>query len=66
MEINRESRILDIVEIYPQMEEIFKPYDDVIGKCVMCHHLFDTLEDFATQYNMDLEVLLNSLKSRID
>lgn len=63
MKITKKSTILDIVEKYPQMEEVFKPYDEIIGKCIMCHHLFDTLEEFSELYKLDIEAILIELNS---
>lgn len=62
--IKKEDRILDIVSDYPETENLFKPYDEVIGKCVMCHHLFETLEEFTNIYNLDLKDLLDNLNRK--
>lgn len=65
MKITEKSKILEIVEECPQLEEVFKPYDEIIGKCVMCHYLFDTLEEFCSSNNLNKEVLLNKLIEKI-
>ncbi|MCR3955063.1 MAG: hypothetical protein NUK57_02135 [Gudongella sp.] len=59
--IRKEDKILDIVSDYPQTEEIFKPYDEIIGKCVMCSHLFETVEEFSNMYGLDMGELLEKL-----
>ncbi|HMM70217.1 hypothetical protein [Gudongella oleilytica] len=58
------DKILDIVADHPEKEVIFKPYDDLIGKCVMCSHLFDTIEEFCKMYGLDEAELLRKLNSR--
>lgn len=63
MKITEKSKILEIVEECPQLEEVFKPYDEIIGKCVMCNHLFDTLEEFSELYKLDIEAILIELNS---
>lgn len=63
--ISKDDKILDIVSDYPQAEEIFKPYDDIVGKCVMCNHLFETVEEFSDMYGLDMEDLLKKLNKSI-
>ena len=58
--IDKDMKIIDIVSEYPEKEEVFKPYDQIIGKCVMCHHLFETVEEFCSMYGLDeTELLVN-------
>ncbi|MGM0396790.1 MAG: hypothetical protein ACQEP4_07010 [Bacillota bacterium] len=63
--IKKEDKILDIVSDYPQTEDVFKPYDEKIGKCVMCNHLFETVEEFAEMYGLDIEELLSRLNKTL-
>jgi len=65
MMIRGQDKILDIVSDYPQTEEIFKPYDEIVGKCVMCNHLFETVEEFSDMYGLDMEDLLKKLNKSI-
>jgi len=65
MEVTKDSLILDLVMEYPQLEDVFKPYDEIIGKCVMCHHLFETLDEFSSLYNLVLSSLLSEIKEKI-
>ena len=65
MMIRGQDKILDIVSDYPQTEEIFKPYDEIVGKCVMCNHLFETVEEFSDMYGLDVEDLLKKLNKSI-
>ena len=61
--IKKDDRILDIVSDHPKTEAVFKPYDEKIGKCVMCHHLFETVDEFVKMYNLDLNILLEKLNN---
>ncbi|WP_409227048.1 hypothetical protein [Gudongella sp. SC589] len=63
--ISKENKILDLVSDYPQTEEIFKPYDEIIGKCVMCNHLFETVGEFSEMYGLDMEELLEKLNKAV-
>lgn len=65
MMISGQDKILDIVSDYPQTEEIFNPYDEIVGKCVMCNHLFETVEEFSDMYGLDMEDLLKKLNKSI-
>jgi len=58
-------QILYIVEKYPETEEVFRFYDDIAGKCTMCHNLFDSLENFALEYEIDLDDLILKLNKKI-
>lgn len=59
-------KILDIVADYPSTEDVFRTYDDIAGKCTMCHNLFDTLEEFSLMYQIDLDELMSRLEKGIE
>ncbi len=63
--LTKDKMILNIVADYPATEDIFRTYDDLAGKCTMCHNLFDTLEEFSCMYNFDLNELMNRLEKVI-
>lgn len=63
--LNKDKKILDIVADYPTTEHIFRSYDEIAGKCTMCHNLFDTLEEFSLMYNIDLNDLMDRLEKEI-
>ncbi|GFR35697.1 hypothetical protein [Thermobrachium celere] len=65
MKIQKEMILLDIVEKYPETEEVFHMYDEVAGVCILCSHLFDSLEVVANKYDLDLEKLLQNLNRTI-
>jgi hypothetical protein len=57
--------ILDLVSKYRNTEAVFKQYDDKAGVCLCCHALFDSLEDLADKYGLDLEQLTADLQVSI-
>lgn len=63
--LNKEMLILDIVEKYPETEEVFRSYDDKVGHCTMCHNLFDSLGEFALEYDIDINDLISKLNEKI-
>ena len=52
---------LDIVEKYPETEDVFREYDVVVGRCLLCNNLFDTIEDIASNYNINLVEMIEKL-----
>lgn len=64
--ISKKQTPLDIVEAFPQTDPVFRAYDGLIGKCLLCHCLFDTLETIAKQYDLDLEEMIRQLESAAD
>lgn len=52
---------LDIVEKYPKTEDVFREYDVVVGRCLLCNNLFDTIEDIASNYNINLVEMIEKL-----
>jgi len=63
--LNKDMTILNIVADYPVTEDIFRTYDDLAGKCTMCHNLFDTVEEFSVIYNIDLDDLMDRLEKAL-
>ena len=61
--IRRDMTILDILCDHQETQEMFRRYDDVIGECVMCNHMFETLEEFCGRYRLDAEKLLRELSA---
>ena len=60
-----EMTILDLVSKYRNTEAVFKQYDDKAGVCLCCHALFDSLEDLADKYGLDLEQFTADLQVSI-
>jgi len=63
--INKEMTVLEIVEKYPETESIFRDYDDLIGKCILCHCLFDSINKVEVDHNLKLDSLLNKINSEV-
>jgi len=63
--ITKEMTVLEIVEKHPETEDVFRSYDDITGKCVLCSCLFDTVEKISLDYNLDLDVLIHGINSAI-
>ncbi len=60
--ITPKMSLLEIVEASPRSEEIIRQYDGEAGCCLLCNNLFDSLEDVARNYSLDLNQILAKLK----
>ena len=63
--INKDSIILDIVEKYPESEKFFNEYNDLIGKCLMCSYLFESLDEIAKKEEIEINEFVMQLDSFI-
>jgi len=63
--ITKDMNPLEIVQKYPGTEHIFREYDAVLGKCLLCNYLFDSIEDIATKHNINVEDILERINSTI-
>lgn len=57
--------VLDTISRHPETEHVFKQYDQKVGECVCCNALFDSLENMAKRYKLDLNELLTKLGKAI-
>lgn len=57
--------LMDIVEKYPETEDIFHEYDAVIGKCLLCNNLFDSINDVVKDYKLNLNEILYKLNNAV-
>lgn len=55
--------VLDVVSRYRETEAVFKRYDERAGECICCQALFDSVQDVAEKYHLDLAELLMGLES---
>jgi len=53
--------ILDIVSRYRETEAVFKRYDKLAGACLCCQSLFESIEDVALQYGLNIDDLISDL-----
>lgn len=56
---------LEIIGKYPETEDVFRNYDDIVGKCVLCNCLFDTINKISEDYKLNLDVLLDKINRAI-
>jgi len=63
--ISAEMTVLDIVSEYPATEAVFRSYDERVGECICCQRLFETVDQVAGKYKLDLSELLDELNSAI-
>jgi len=57
--------ILDIVSRYRETEAVFKRYDALAGVCLCCQSLFETVNDVARQYGLNIDALMSDLENSI-
>jgi len=60
--IASDTLLLDIVSRWPATETVFRRYDEVAGVCLCCTCLFDTIEDVASRFSLDLKVFLRDIE----
>ena len=65
MPITAAMTLLDIVSIYPETEVVFKTYDEQVGECLCCQRLFETVEQIAEKYKLDLAEILAKLNATV-
>ncbi len=65
-EITPGTTVLDIVAAEKRTEAVFRSYDKMAGECVLCNALFDTLEEVAHRYALDLPHLLKRLRRALE
>ena len=56
---------LDIVEKYPETEHIFREYDAILGECLLCNYLFDSIGDIAAKNKINIEEMIEHLNKGI-
>lgn len=60
--IQPDMTVLDIVAKWKPTQEVFKGYDARAGECICCHMLFNTLDQVAEKYGLDLKLLMEDLE----
>ena len=59
--ITSSMTVLDIVSRHRETEAVFKRWDHEAGICICCQALFETLQDLADRYALDLDRLVAEL-----
>lgn len=57
--------VLDIVSRHRKTEAVFKTWDGRADACICCEALFDTLQQVADKYTLDLEALAAELNAAV-
>ena len=60
--ITPDMTLLDTVHRHPATEPVFRTRDEQAGECLLCKALFETIEDAAKHYDLDLDELLADLE----
>lgn len=57
--------VLDVVDKHPETEAVFRAYDQIAGICILCHHLFDSIETIVQTYNLNQDEFIEKLNDAI-
>ena len=63
--LSAQMTILDVVGRFRETEGVFKAYDARAGACICREALFDTIEEAARRFNLDLDALMADLHAVI-
>jgi hypothetical protein len=58
---SKDEEVLSVVEQHPATQAVFERYDAEAGECICCNALFQTIEEVAAKYSLDLEVFLEDI-----
>jgi len=61
-QVTPEMTVLEVICRHRETEKVFRNYDTAAGVCLCCQGLFDSLEELARKYGLDLERLLADLE----
>ncbi|NOQ41956.1 MAG: DUF1858 domain-containing protein [Desulfuromusa sp.] len=61
--ISADMTVLEIVTEHPETEVVFKSYDERVGECICCQRLFETVQQVAERYRLDLAEFLAELNA---
>lgn len=60
--ITPDMTLLDIVHRHRATEAVFRARDEQAGECLLCKALFESVQDVADRYGLDLDALLEDLE----
>ena len=63
--ITSQMIVLDIVEKHPETETVFREYDPITGICILCYHLFDSIETIEKAYDLNSDEFVERLNGAI-
>jgi hypothetical protein len=61
--VTPQMTLIEVMSQWRSSEEIFKAYEPQAGTCLRCHALFNTLEETAQKYHLDMTKLLADLNA---
>lgn len=64
--INPDITLLDLIYDFPQTEKLFRKYETLTNICIMCEHIFATLDEVSLILNCSIDELLKEVKDIID
>jgi len=64
-ELTPQMTLLEIMYRWRASETVFRAYESQAGVCLRCQALFDSLEEVARKYRLDLQALLQDLQRLI-
>lgn len=57
--------VLDIVSGHRATVAVFKAWDSLAGECICCQALFDTVQQVADRYGLNLDQLMAELNAAV-
>jgi hypothetical protein len=64
--IDPQMTVLDILSCHRKTEAVFKAWDRRAGECICCQALFDTLQQVADRYGLNLDQLVAEINAAIN
>jgi hypothetical protein len=63
--IDSRMTVLDIISRYRETEAVFKAWDRRAGECICCRALFETVQQVADRYGLNLDRLMAELNAAV-
>lgn len=63
--VTRDQEVLVVVEKYRATQVVFEQYDEQAGECICCNALFQTIEEVAAKYSLNLEGFLEDINRAV-
>lgn len=61
--VTLQTTVLELLELHPETEAVFKQYTRSTGICICCEALFCTISEVAKRYEIDCDELISKLES---
>jgi nucleoside-diphosphate-sugar epimerase len=59
--IDKHKEVLNVVERFPATQAVFEAYETQAGECICCNALFQTIEEVAARYSLELPAFLEDI-----